>query len=145
MVDPRTRTRADLDRELKPIAKAVWGGKELPFPVLLDNTTQSMKTPIPRNSTLFSATPKNHPFVGTRPAVPKNVSRRFPVHARRIWGNRAEVRLINPSDKQRASATPITDRRLVRQSCPTDYCGLGVLENAANVLTTLIRRIVRKP
>jgi peroxiredoxin len=30
-----------LERELEPVKKAVWGGKELPFPVLLDNTFQT--------------------------------------------------------------------------------------------------------
>jgi thiol-disulfide isomerase/thioredoxin len=44
MVDPSTRTMADLDRMLKPIVKVIWGGKELPFPVLLDNTTKSMES-----------------------------------------------------------------------------------------------------
>jgi hypothetical protein len=29
---------------LKPIVKAVWGGKELPFPVLVDNTAQSTES-----------------------------------------------------------------------------------------------------
>jgi thiol-disulfide isomerase/thioredoxin len=44
MVEQNTRTMADLDRVLKPIVKMVWGGKELPFPVLLDNTTKSMES-----------------------------------------------------------------------------------------------------
>jgi hypothetical protein len=35
---------ADLDRMLKPIVKVIWGGKEPPFPVLLDNTTKSMES-----------------------------------------------------------------------------------------------------
>ncbi len=30
-----------LDKELVPVKKAVWGGKDLPFPVLLDNTFQT--------------------------------------------------------------------------------------------------------
>lgn len=38
------QTMADLDRKLKPVAKAVWGGKELPFPVLLDNTYKTMES-----------------------------------------------------------------------------------------------------
>jgi len=42
-VDPSTPTMADLDRELKPIVKAVWGGKELPFPVALDNSFATMQ------------------------------------------------------------------------------------------------------
>jgi hypothetical protein len=29
---------------LKPIVKTVWGGKELPFPVLLDNTSKTMES-----------------------------------------------------------------------------------------------------
>jgi thiol-disulfide isomerase/thioredoxin len=44
LVEQNTRTMADLDRVLQPIVKKVWGGKELPFPVLLDNTTQSMES-----------------------------------------------------------------------------------------------------
>jgi hypothetical protein len=32
---------AELDRLLEPVKKAVWGGKDLPFPVLLDNTFQT--------------------------------------------------------------------------------------------------------
>jgi peroxiredoxin len=32
---------AALERQLKPVKKAVWGGKDLPFPVLLDNTFQT--------------------------------------------------------------------------------------------------------
>jgi thiol-disulfide isomerase/thioredoxin len=43
-LDPKMQTMADLDRELKPIVKAVWGGKELPFPILLDNTAKTMET-----------------------------------------------------------------------------------------------------
>ncbi len=30
-----------LERQLEPVKKAVWGGKDLPFPVLLDNTFQT--------------------------------------------------------------------------------------------------------
>jgi thiol-disulfide isomerase/thioredoxin len=44
MVEQNARTMADLDRVLKPIVKRVWSGKELPFPVLLDNTTKSMES-----------------------------------------------------------------------------------------------------
>ena len=43
-VDAKLQTMADLDRGLKPIVKTVWGGKELPFPVLLDNTSKTMES-----------------------------------------------------------------------------------------------------
>ena len=42
-LDAKMQTMADFDRKLKPLLKAVWHGKELPFPVLLDNTSQSME------------------------------------------------------------------------------------------------------
>lgn len=42
-LDGKMQSMADLDRTLKPVVKAVWGGKELPFPVLLDNTYTSME------------------------------------------------------------------------------------------------------
>ncbi len=42
-LNAKMQTMADFDRELKPVLKAVWHGKELPFPVLLDNTSQSME------------------------------------------------------------------------------------------------------
>jgi thiol-disulfide isomerase/thioredoxin len=42
-IDAKMQTMADFDRKLKPVLKAVWHGKELPFPVLLDNTSQSME------------------------------------------------------------------------------------------------------
>ncbi len=42
-LDPKMQTMADFDRMLQPIKKGVWHGKELPFPVLLDNTSQSME------------------------------------------------------------------------------------------------------
>ena len=32
---------ADVDRALEPIVKNVWGGKTLPFPILLDSTFQT--------------------------------------------------------------------------------------------------------
>jgi hypothetical protein len=35
------KTMDDLDRHLAAVKKNVWGGKELPFPVLLDNTFQT--------------------------------------------------------------------------------------------------------
>jgi thiol-disulfide isomerase/thioredoxin len=39
--EPEIKTMADLDRELKPVIKAVWHGKQIPFPIVLDNTLQS--------------------------------------------------------------------------------------------------------
>jgi thiol-disulfide isomerase/thioredoxin len=42
-LDAKMRTMADFDRMLKPVREAAWHGKELPFPVLLDNTSQSME------------------------------------------------------------------------------------------------------
>jgi thiol-disulfide isomerase/thioredoxin len=42
-LDAKMQTMADFDRKLKPVLKVVWHGKELPFPVLLDNTSQSME------------------------------------------------------------------------------------------------------
>jgi hypothetical protein len=32
-----------LERQLEPVKRAVWGGKDLPFPVLLDNTFQTFE------------------------------------------------------------------------------------------------------
>ncbi len=37
------KSMADLDRELKPIVKHVWGGRMLPFPVMLDNTGKTLE------------------------------------------------------------------------------------------------------
>jgi len=42
-LDSKWHTMADLDRELEPIVKTHWAGKELPFPILLDNTSTSME------------------------------------------------------------------------------------------------------
>jgi thiol-disulfide isomerase/thioredoxin len=42
-LDAKMQTMADLDRKLKPVLRAVWHGKDLPFPVLLDNTSRSME------------------------------------------------------------------------------------------------------
>ncbi len=39
--EPEIKSMADLDRELKPVVKAVWHGKQIPFPIVLDNTLQS--------------------------------------------------------------------------------------------------------
>jgi len=39
--DGELRSMADVDRKLEPIVKHVWGGKTLPFPVLLDSTFQT--------------------------------------------------------------------------------------------------------
>lgn len=37
-------TLKDLDKELEAVIKSVWGGKPLPFPVLLDNTFQTSES-----------------------------------------------------------------------------------------------------
>jgi thiol-disulfide isomerase/thioredoxin len=42
-VDSKWHAMADLDRELKPFVKTIWAGEELPFPIILDNTSQSME------------------------------------------------------------------------------------------------------
>ena len=42
--DGELKTLADVDRELEPIVKNVWGGKTLPFPVLLDPTFKTWET-----------------------------------------------------------------------------------------------------
>jgi thiol-disulfide isomerase/thioredoxin len=42
-IESNWHTMADLDRELAPIVKSIWAGKELPFPILLDNTSTSME------------------------------------------------------------------------------------------------------
>ena len=42
-LDAKMRTMADFDREMKPVVKTIWGGRDLPFPVLLDNTSKSME------------------------------------------------------------------------------------------------------
>jgi hypothetical protein len=39
--EPEIRTMSDLDRELKPVVKAIWHGRPIPFPIVLDNTLQS--------------------------------------------------------------------------------------------------------
>lgn len=41
--DGDLKSMADLDRELEPIVKHVWGGKTLPFPVVLDSTFETWK------------------------------------------------------------------------------------------------------
>ena len=35
------KTMRDLENHLEPVKKNVWGGKELPFPVLLDTTFET--------------------------------------------------------------------------------------------------------
>ena len=35
------KTIRELENHLEPVKKNVWGGKDLPFPVLLDNTFQT--------------------------------------------------------------------------------------------------------
>jgi thiol-disulfide isomerase/thioredoxin len=42
-VGTKIHTMTDFDREMRPFVKAVWNGKELPFPLLLDNSPQSME------------------------------------------------------------------------------------------------------
>ena len=32
---------ADLDRQLQPVIDNVWGGRKIPFPILLDKTVES--------------------------------------------------------------------------------------------------------
>ena len=39
--DGDLKSMAEVDRKLEPIIKHVWGGKGLPFPVLLDSTFQT--------------------------------------------------------------------------------------------------------
>ncbi len=39
--EPAIKSMADLDRELRPVVKAVWHGKQIPFPIVLDNTLES--------------------------------------------------------------------------------------------------------
>jgi thiol-disulfide isomerase/thioredoxin len=39
--EPEIKTLTDLDRELKPVVKAVWHGRQIPFPIILDNTLES--------------------------------------------------------------------------------------------------------
>jgi hypothetical protein len=39
--EPEFKTMADLDRELKPVLKAVWKNRSIPFPIVLDNTLES--------------------------------------------------------------------------------------------------------
>jgi AhpC/TSA family len=39
--DGDLKSMADVDRQLEPIVKHVWGGKSMPFPVLLDSTFQT--------------------------------------------------------------------------------------------------------
>ncbi|HTQ40179.1 MAG TPA: redoxin domain-containing protein [Pirellulales bacterium] len=41
--DGELKTLADVDRALQPVIKNVWGGKTLPFPVLLDPTFETWK------------------------------------------------------------------------------------------------------
>lgn len=42
--DGDLQTMADVDRALKPIVKNVWGGKTLPFPVMLDPSFKTWET-----------------------------------------------------------------------------------------------------
>jgi hypothetical protein len=42
--DDTAKNFAELDEKLKRIKKAAWGGKDLPFPILLDETGETIKT-----------------------------------------------------------------------------------------------------
>ena len=37
------KTFAELDAKMKPIVEKTWGGRELPFPILLDATGESLR------------------------------------------------------------------------------------------------------
>jgi peroxiredoxin len=39
--EERLKNISELEKELAPVKKAVWGGRDLPFPVLMDNTFQT--------------------------------------------------------------------------------------------------------
>ena len=41
--DKAAKTFAELDEKLKPIIKDKWGGKSLPFPILLDDSGETVK------------------------------------------------------------------------------------------------------
>lgn len=41
--DARAKTFEELDEKLKPIVKDKWGGQELPFPILLDASGETLK------------------------------------------------------------------------------------------------------
>lgn len=41
--DARAKTLEELDEKLKPIIRDKWGGKELPFPILLDASGETIK------------------------------------------------------------------------------------------------------
>ena len=43
-VEGELKNMADLDRVLEPVIRDVWGGKPLPFPVLLDNTFRTAES-----------------------------------------------------------------------------------------------------
>jgi len=42
--DGERKTLAEVDRALEPFVKNVWGGKTLPFPVLLDPSSKTLET-----------------------------------------------------------------------------------------------------
>ncbi len=42
--DPAAKTLADLEAKLPKIKEKHWGGKDLPFPTLLDATGETVKT-----------------------------------------------------------------------------------------------------
>ncbi len=41
--DTRAKTFEELDARLAPIERDVWGGRKLPFPILLDATGQTLR------------------------------------------------------------------------------------------------------
>ena len=42
--DGRVKDFPELDKKLESIKKSVWGGKDLPFPILLDASGETIKT-----------------------------------------------------------------------------------------------------
>ena len=42
--DGELNSLADMDRALEPIVRQVWGGKTIPFPILLDNTFKTWES-----------------------------------------------------------------------------------------------------
>lgn len=42
--DPRAKTLAELDEKLAPIERDRWGGRKLPFPILLDSGGETVRT-----------------------------------------------------------------------------------------------------
>jgi alkyl hydroperoxide reductase subunit AhpC len=42
--DGRLKSMVDVDRKLEPIVKHIWGGKTLPFPIVLDASFQTLES-----------------------------------------------------------------------------------------------------